>query len=226
MKFISVILSFFLVFALQSCSAGEVENNGTCWLNIEYVDCLKNNLPCECEKLTNTYYSIVLDTNSNSKNYGIALSKYEQMEPYIYPIKKTGLNEYEVLLKDNSSWVKLTINEDTLNFIENSVLSKFVKMGVLSEFNTQHHVKYNVSLLDKSFTSRGYPTLEEIVIQESLRCQCNKWMGNTNILYVKGEPKSWILELVNDSLEIKRIVNVEREPDDPVKTKKIKSYKW
>jgi len=226
MKLSSLVLLYYLMLAFQSCSAGEVESKGTCWFNINYIDCLRSKLPCECEKLTETYYSLVLDTNSNSKSYGIALSKYEQMEPYIYKIKETGLNEYEVLNKANDSWAKLLIAGDTLNFIENNILSKFEKMEGLKHFDAKQHVEYNVNLLDKAFILRGYPTLDEIVAQKSLKCECNKWMGNTNMLYVKGKPKSWILKLVNDSLKINEIVNIDRDPDEPIKTKNIKSYKW
>lgn len=54
--------------------------------NIDYVECLKNKLPCDCEEITHTYFSIALDTVIYSKHYGVALSKFEQMEPFIYPI--------------------------------------------------------------------------------------------------------------------------------------------
>ena len=148
------------------------------------------------------------------------------MEPYIYKIEKTGLNEYEVLNKDNNSWAKLLIAGDTLNFIENNKLSRFEKMGELKNFDAKQYVEYNVSLLDKAFTLRGYPTLEEIVAQKELKCECNEWMENTNMLYVKGEPKSWILELVNDSLNINEIINIDRDPDEPVKIRNVKTYKW
>jgi hypothetical protein len=226
MKLISILLSYYLSIAFQSYSTDGVESKGTFWLNIDYIVCLESKLPCECEKLTETYYSLVLDTNSNCKSCGITLAKYQQMEPYFYQIKKKPLNEYEILNKDNNRWAKLLIKGDTLSFIENNVLSKFKRMRELKDFDKKQYIEYNVSLLDKAFTLRGYPTLEEIIGQKSLICECNKWMGNTNILYIKGEPKSWVLEIVNDSLQISKIVNIESDPDDPLKTEKIKSYKW
>ena len=156
-----LILLFFCfqIASLQSCESQNQNDIGSCWLNVKYEECLKNKLPCECEEIVQTYYSIALDTNINSKNYGIALSKFEQMEPFIYPIDKINENEYEVLKKrgSNTYWAKLVVKKDTLYFSENNMLSKFVKSEKCKVFDVQHYTVDNVDLLNKSFIAHGYP---------------------------------------------------------------------
>lgn len=212
----------------QNCASKENESKGQSWLNIKYVECLKNSLPCDCQQITKTYYSLTIDTNPDSKNFGVALSKFEQMEPYVYPIKKVAPNEYEVLKnrEDASGWARIIISGAELQFIENDIQSKFIQSKKSKDYDVQHSQTDNVNLLDEAFTTRGYPKLEEIVKENALSCDCNKWMKNVNVLYVKGAPKSWIMEIRNDSLVIEKITNVDRDPDDPVQTKRVNSYKW
>lgn len=211
----------------QSCTNKENTDGGQSWLNVRYIECLKNSLPCDCQKITETYYSLVLDTNPQSKTFGVALMNFELMEPSMYPIKKIASDEYAVLKsrEDASTWAKLIIKDNELHFTENNTLSKFTKSKA-NGYDLQHEVLDNVALLNKSFTARGYSKLEEIVNEDSLRCDCNKWMGKVDMLYVKGAPKSWIMSLKNDSLTIQKITNVDRDPDDPVQTVKVASYKW
>lgn len=228
MRFSISFITLFQFFILQSCVVKENGDAGQSWLNIKYIECLKNSLPCDCEKITETYYSLVLETNGNSKNFGIALSKFEQMEPYLYPIKEIGFNEYTILKsqKDTSSWAKLVIKGEELQFIEDNLLSKFAKSKKSKGYNVQHYLVDNVNLLNESFVARKYPKLEKIVKEDSLRCDCNKWMGNVNLLSVKGAPRHWIMEIKSDSLQIYKITNVNADPDDSVETKKIIGYKW
>jgi hypothetical protein len=120
----------------------------------------------------------------------------------------------------------LTISNDTLAFREGMIVSKFTKSKKSKGYDLDHCLKDNVDLLNQSFLARGHPTLEEIVKEKALNCDCNKWMGHVNLLSVYGEPKSWIMEIKTDSLIIKKITNVDRDPDDSVQTEKVASYKW
>lgn len=228
MRSLILIALLFQFLNTQSCVSKENEDEGQSWLNIEYVECLKSSLPCECEKRIAAYYSLVLDVNPDSKNFGVALSNFELMEPYIYPIKKVSSNEYAVLKsrEDASSWAKIIVNEKELQFVEGSSISKFTRSKQSEGYDLDHYYKDNVALLNKAFAARGYPQLGEIVREDSLNCDCNKWMGRQNVLYVKGAPKSWIIEMKDDSLQILKITNTDRDPDDPVQTEKIASYKW
>lgn len=225
------LLSIVLILQLstsQSCASKHNEDKGQSWLNVKYIECLKNSLPCECEKNIEGYYSLVLDTNSDSKNFGIALSNFEEMEPHLYPIKKITSNEYAVLKsrEDASSWAKVVVKDKELQFVEGNAVSNFTKSKKSSGYNLDHYFTDNVDLLNGAFTARGYPKLEEIVKENTLKCDCNKWMARQNVLYVKGAPKSWIIEMKNDSVQILRITNPDRDPDDPVQTEKVASYKW
>jgi hypothetical protein len=227
MRLFILTILFFQLFTSQNCTSKESESTAQSWLNIKYIECLRNNLPCHCEKITETYFSLSVETNPDSKNYGIALSKFDWMEPYLYPIKKLTNTEYAVLKsgEDATSWAKLVLKGKELEFIENDIVSKFSK-SKYNEYNAQHYLNDNVNLVNQSFVARGYPTLENILKENSLNCDCNKSMGNVNIVYVQGAAKSWIMTIKNDSLEINKITNTDKDPDDPVQTEKVSGYKW
>ena len=226
---------FLILFLFQFCASQKHETKATdkmpyCWLNVEYIECLKSKLPCECEKDLETYYSLVIDTNSMSKNFGVALSGYGLIEPNIYPIKKVGIDLYEVISnkKDGAIWAKLLIKEDSVCLIENRKQLVFCNMCSSTGYNTQHYLRTNIDLLNKSFAQRGYSTIEEIVGDDSLIFECNKWKGNVNILSVLGKSKSWILKISNDSLFIDLVTypSDDPDPDDPIIPKKFKTFKW
>ena len=169
-----------------------------------------------------------MDTNPESKNFGIALSNFNEMEPHLYPIKRVASNEYVVLKsrENDSNWARVVFEGKQLRFIEGSIVSGFVKSKKSNEYNLDHYFDDNVDLLNKALTTKGYPKLEEIVKENALKCDCNKWMGRKNVLFVQGSPKSWIIEMKNDSLQISKIVNTDRDPDDLVEVENLASYKW
>jgi hypothetical protein len=78
------------------------------WLNLKYVKCLQTRLPCDCEEFTETFYSLTLDTSRYSKNFGVALWRFKQMEAYQYQIKKISFSEFEILKPNEPgvSWAK------------------------------------------------------------------------------------------------------------------------
>lgn len=227
MRILNIALLNYLLFITQACVGQNISNNVFCWLNIDYVECMKNKLPCECEEITQSYFSITLDTATHSKYYGIALTKFEQMEPFIYNIRKIKLNEYDVLRGENNyCWARIVIINDTLHFIENNTLLKFVISGGCSEFNSQHFKKMNVEIFNKALEFRGYPRIEEIVGQDYLMFECNKWLNNSNVLYAKGKPHRWIISILNDTLTINEVIDEDRDPEEPIQTKKTHSFKW
>lgn len=226
MRVLISIAFVFLLFAFQNCNSKGKEAQS--WLNIEYIECIKNSLPCECEKSIRTYYSLVLESDAGSKNFGIALSNFEEMEPHIYPIKNTAPNEYVVLKSrdDTSIWAKVIVKENELRFIEGNSMSKFIKSKKSNSYDLNHYYKENVALLNEAFTARSYPRLEQIVNENNLNCTCNKWMGGINLLSVQGAPQAWTIELRNDSLLINRVINIDKDPDDPLQTERLAGYKW
>ena len=221
MKKLILILFFFYTFFLFG-------KERTCWLNIHYIECLKNMLPCECEKLAKTYFSFFININNTGKYY-VTLFKFDEMEPNIYPLKKLNGNEYVLYktFKDSTQWGNLIIENDTLSFIENGNVLKFTKSTNVKGDN-QCYVVDNVSILNESFIKRNYPKLEEIVKQDSLWLDCNKWMNNINLLSVKSKTQSWMLEIKNDSLFINVISypNDDPHPDDPFISERFKVFKW
>lgn len=214
------------LFLFTSCGQ-ENKNQTTCWLNVQYIDCLNNNLPCECEKSTDSYFSIALDTSLNVDANRITLLNHEQMEPNFYRLKKISDNKYEILMSEDvyKETNIVFIDRDTLYLNTDGVKAKFIKSNLCDGFNINSYYKDNIKFLNKAFVDRDYETLEEILHEDSLMCACNKWLGGLNLITIKGKPDSWTLKMSSDSLFIYKVDNRE-DPDDPIIEKKLHGYKW
>jgi len=224
------ILLLFQFCASQKYESKAAEGMPHCWLNAKYIECLKNKLPCECEKNIKEYFSLIIDTNSLSENFGVSLLKFDLMEPDVFPMKKVGTNRYSILMnkEDTTGWAQIFIKKDSIFLIENNTQFAFCKTNHSIKYDIQHYKFDNIDLLNKSLAKRGYPKIEEIVNSDSLACYCNKWKGNINFLYSLGKSQSWLLEIKNDSLYIDLVTypSEDPDPDDPIIPKKFKAYKW
>lgn len=226
---------FLMLLLLQFCAPQRHESKALkempyCWLNVGYIECLKSKLPCECEKNTKGYFSLVIDTSRYSEHFGVSLLNFDLMEPDIFPIKKVGKSTYSILKSktDTTVWAQLLIKNDSIYLTENNTRFTFYKTNHSIKYDIQHYKPDNIDLLNKALSKRGYPKIEEIVESDSLACYCNKWKGNVNFLYSLTESKSWLLELKNDSLFIDLVTypSDDPDPDDPIIPKKFKSFKW
>ncbi len=204
-----ILLSFL---CCSNCIRNKDRNMTQSWVNVKYAACVGNELPCECERTINGYFSLVLDTNRNSNRFGVALSSFEEMEPDIYPIKKINVDEFLVLksLQDPSAWAEVTLKNDTASISIGGKTDKFVRSLSSKTYDLDHYYKDNIKLLNEAFHFRGYLELEKILKRDSLNCDCNKWMGHVNLVSVQGAPAAWILSIERDSLKIRTIVNPER----------------
>jgi hypothetical protein len=199
-------------------------NGGTAWINIRYIECLKNKLPCDCEKDAGLYSFISLDMNNNK----IMLNGYSQMEPYVYLLKVSGLNKYEIVNWDNNIVpIEIFIQNDTLHLIAKQIELKFIQSYTIKNYDFYHYAKDNINLLNQAFELRGYSKLEQIVGYDSLCCDCNPWLEFKNLLSVQGMGKHWILKLVGDSLHIMKVINNENiDLDDELEVERMYVFKW
>ena len=225
-KFLMWVLLFHVIIAKsQVFESKDVEFlQSSSWLNIQYVECLENKLPCECEELVNTYFSLSI----NADYKWVSICEYTYPECGIFDIKKNDNDKYGILhwQKKDSIWATIEISNDSLYLTKNDTISRFIKSNTVVGYDSQHHSKDNVELLNKSLIARGYPTLEEIVDHDSLNCNCNKWIGKVNLLSVKGHPLHWVITIEDNNLNFYKDTNSGRDPSDPMITEKIKSFKW
>lgn len=214
-----------LFVSFNNCASVNDQDSNQLWLNTKFVSCLKERLPCDCEKETQEYYSLVLNLQLDKV---VSMSKYEFMEPYQYPLRQKGSDEYVILSSNSDStiWGKLILRDDKLNLVVDGITAVFERFEISEESNGDLYSNAIVDILNRAFIKRGFETLHDLLGEKALHCNCNKWMGGVDQIYVPGQPKSWILEINVDSLEISKILNTDRDPDDPVQTQKMKSFKW
>jgi hypothetical protein len=199
------------------CNYQEPKNKK--WLNVDYINCLKSDLPCACQKKVGKFYALTLDTNKLSKNYGVSLAQYRDREPSNFLTKRTLPNTYDLFKNDKDDTIrigKLIINKKELNFIYNDLENLHFLLSPVQNLYEYQYEKQNVFLINKLLKSRGYLTLEDILNEDSLSCSCNKDFGNINLIISEGGKKYWIIEKEMNSF---LIYNTNRPdgPDDTLK---------
>lgn len=227
---LKLIFLFAQFLGFLSCNVQRVEELSCCWLNAGYIECLQNDLPCECEKKTEAYYSLVIDTNSLSENFEASFSRYDLMEPDVFPIKKSGPNRFSLQRSkdDTTAWAELRVQEGRILFVDADHQSLFTRMSTWGAYGADHDRFDNVELLNRALNFRGYPKLEKLLDADFLACYCNKWKGNIDFLYSATEDRSWILTIAEDSLFIDLVTysSDDPDPDDPIVPKRSKAVKW
>ena len=223
MKFINSVIQILLFTVLLTGNACQAKNQTSHWFNVDYVNCLSYSLPCECEKSLESYFSITLDT-TDVNTFGVSLMKSGEMEPNYYQIlRSTNAYEYDIKRRNGELLAKVSFAGDTLILDEQDVIMRFIKSKSTSSIRPGSIE--NIGLLNKAFLMRDYSSLEEILNQDSLQCYCNKWLGDLNLISVRGKPDSWVLKKSGGTLSIFEIAP-RNDPDDPVKLRELNSFQW
>ena len=233
----------FLIIAfltITDCNSQNIDSiRGTSWISLDYIKDMENYLPCECFDSINycCYISIAqklvrdsTDTETHILPDGI-LNYIVQTEQRLFYIIAEDVDKYTIAGEDEN-WVSKTFKlrltkGDTLLLIDGVRSSKFIKSAIPFDFwKSKYSVDLeNITLFNKSLSLRGYPTIQEILKEDSLRMDCNAWLGNRNMIYAPNTKKSWVLEINNGYLYIEKVIN-HRDPLDEVKTKVIRKLKW
>ena len=234
---------FFLtiVFLYTSeCNSQNIDNiRGTSWISLDYVRDMENYLPCECYDSINycNYISIAQKLNGDNvdeeeQNIPDGILNYiVQTEPRLFHIIAEDSNKYIIAGQDGNWNLKtfelVLTNGDTLLLIDDISSRKFIKSAIPFDFwENKYSVDLeNITLFNKSLSLRGYPSVQTILKENSLRMDCNAWLGNRNMIYAPNTKKSWVLEINNGFLYIEKVAN-RRDSLDAVKTKVIKKLKW
>lgn len=233
---------YFLLFltvaflTISDCNSQNIDNiRGTSWISLDYIRDMENYLPCECADSVNYCFFISIDQKSDreedEKIPECILHYVIQTEPHQYFI--IDLQPEKCYISgDDENWkskiFELILNGDTLLLIDGISSNKFIKSAIPFDFwENKYSVDLeNITLFNKSLSLRGYPTIQSILEEDSLRMDCNAWLGNRNMIYAPNTKKSWVLEINNGYLHIEKIINPSRDPLDVIKTKVIKKLKW
>jgi hypothetical protein len=200
------------------------------WMSLDYLNCLKTELPCECEK-SREYFLISVDTTKKFVLLYDGRANYDYNLYDFKEISKTNLEVYnkqysQTLFKDTITVVgQLKLKNDTLLFIEAS--GKQTKYILYSTGDNEGYFKEHIKLLNSALTIRGYDDLNNVLQSDNVKCWCNWELdGGINIVY--GQYKNWILEKKDNELYIYEWTNPpsEKTTDLKIEKKLIKKLKW
>ena len=231
----SVVVFLSIIFSFQTFAQSEpqeiiLQMSQTNWVSLDYLNCLKTQLPCECEK-SGEVFLIDLDTTSWS------LRLYEGQTNQDYSggnLGAFGFNSYYVLdyrtervltHRTADTLGVVSIDSRTLSYIDsNDRETIFVKYG---DYNFLPYLYGNVTWLNEQLKIRGHASLQEILDVDNLSCFCNWELDGINLM--SSGKKQWILEMQNKELVIYRWVNPPKRKSIgklKIKKKEVQRLKW
>jgi len=233
LKLILLLLTF-TFFSTLVCKSQNINIiRSTNWLSVDYVKDMENYLPCECfDSINYCYYISISKEDTNTDEYGKVipdglLNYVIQTEPFQFYILFSDSTKYIISRDSENKAFELTLNGDTLLLTDSIDSRKFIKSVIpFNYFENEHTYSIdNITLLNKSLSSRGYPDIQVILKADDLIFYCNAWLGERNMIYSYKDRKLWVLEIKNGYLYIEKVTR-HRDPSDLVKTKVIKKLKW
>lgn len=228
-----LLLLFFTYFGCsgQTGNSKKPRNAYSNWMSIDYMNCLKTGLPCECEK-TKEYFLISIDTASKFVLLYDGRANYDYNLYGFKTISKSNLEVYEehyspALFKDTMAVIgKIAIKNDSLLFAEPS--GKQTKFVFYNAGDNHSYFKEHIKLINSALAARGYGSLNTTLQSDSLKCWCNWELdGGINLVFGK-EKNNWILEKKNNELYIYQWTNppVDKTEELKIEKKLIKKLKW
>jgi hypothetical protein len=231
-----IVLLMYLFLLTFTCVGQEISKiRGSSWVSVDYIKEMENFLPCECfDSINYVYYISIASKTINDNRDGdeqipeMILNYIIQTEPRQFYIVDRDSSKYVISGADenwNSKIFELRLVNDTLLLIDSVEYKKFVKSAYYMD---DTYSSENIILLNKALSLRGYPSIQTILKEDSLRFWgCNAWLGNINLICSRKKEKNWVLEIKTDGyLYIQKVLNPNCDPADPIKTKVIKKLKW
>ncbi|GHT00742.1 hypothetical protein FACS189421_13110 [Bacteroidia bacterium] len=220
---------------ILDCNSQNIDNiRGTNWISLDYIRDMENWLPCECYDTVNycCYISIAeelfAEDSEDEKFIPVGILNYVvQTEPTQFYIINSDSTRYGISVDSENIDFELTFKGDTLLLIDSIGSHQFVMSVIPFDFlGNKSPVDFeNINLFNKSLLSRGYSTIQTILKEDSLKMDCNAWLGVRNMVYSTNTKKSWVLEIKNGYLYIEKVIK-HHDPLDEVKTKAVKKMKW
>jgi len=210
------------------------------WISVDYIRQMEKQLPCQCTDSINFPYYISIasqTTNNNLTEEGnfvipeVFVRYIIHSEPDDYYIISIDFNKYVISATRenlNEKTYELTLYNDTLSLIDcNNNNRKFIKSSYLFNDNNDKSTGLdNIVLLNRSLLLRGYPSIQKILKEKNLIFNCSASQGNNNMIYSLKNTKSWIFEIIEGYLYIRKVTNPNRDPLEPIKTSVVKILKW
>lgn len=231
---VSMLLLFTVLLTIGVCKA----NANDKWINIDYVRCMKNQLPCYCEKVSRPFVWIRFDVDSDGDYVESQCYGFNDIEPIHVKFKKDAEGVYKAVNNVVAGSVCISSSKDTLYYFENNKRSVFVRLDNAYLDEQDPLSVLNISLLKDAFALRG-KSIQTLLKHDTLYCSCNKWLGKINL--IAGGQESWVIERRADSVYVYKYLDegdVAKSPairdfktgkvvkQDTEKKKLIARYKW
>ena len=199
------------------------------WISTDYLNCLKTELPCECEK-TNDYFLLSLDTAKKMVLLYNGRANYEYNLYDFISVSPTHLEVYNKvyvpsLFRDSIIIVgQIKFQHDSLLFADAS--DKQTTFTFYATGDNDSYFKEHIKLLNAALAARGYGNLNKTLQSDSLKCFCNWELGGINLIF--AHKRDWILERKDKELYIYEWVNrpIDKEDNLKIEKKLFKKLTW
>jgi hypothetical protein len=140
----------FIIICLVFSNVNQSITKNNNWINIDYIEDMKNKLPCECMDSISSYFYITINEKiEKGDEYSIILNRISQMEPNYFKVVDI-INNRIVITGFNSQQIKETseiiLTKDTLYLIQRNSLSKFIKADFYESDKDDKYLLDNIQL--------------------------------------------------------------------------------
>lgn len=205
------------------------------YLNLDYVKCLENKLPCECEKAVGTDFLVIVDTSAKRGVFGIQTMRSRFMEFYPWETEEIEKNYFKVnnlLYEKNLSC--FLMSNDTLYYTDEkgrkATFIEFFRQKPPLNFYNKYvlYKKLNFIFVNNAFSVRGYELLGKNEEEDTAILYCNKKLGGKNIIFDCQSGKSFDIRLEKDTVYLlETILSREKAGRVEISSEKIvKKYYW
>ena len=189
------------------------------WINIEYMRCLSNNIPCKCSSIKSKY-SFAITENNMGKIKTFWNRNLNENEIDEYQIKKyTSTNKnFAIVLGD----IFIKKNVITLHTKD----GKIVKYQFLMQSDTFSENYCSIKILEQindRIKRKNDKSIYDFV-PINAGCDCNNELGKINLITKRGDSKSWLLEKQEDGNKIILYEIIDREDGKTINTSIVKKY--
>jgi hypothetical protein len=221
-------LILILCWFLTSCTFDRTVRNEN-WMSVSYIKCLEKHLPCDCQK--KEIHSLI---RLNLQDKYATIYDGIIYDPNTFDIKEINNGFFQAFYTKSRSYKNdtlivigmLQIINDTLYFTDNdNIKIAFINYGNPND-GIWAYDKEHVRLMNQALLKRNYEPLDKILNNDSLKCGCNKELGEINLIHAGSQ--IYILEQSKDSLFIYEWTNIPEDPADIniIDKKLYRSFNW
>ena len=185
----------YLLLITYITSFGQDEGNQAfkCWVDTSYLNCLHQNLPCQCHHWN--HMSFIEYDLADTSFFGVyKIVNYSKADSISFDV----MNQMK-FLSDKGDCIEshISILKDTMYYLDRKSNKRYTYIPIKTWINFTDSV--SLQTINSLMLKNGYPRINEVLNSDTLFCDCDIQFS-INSLY--NNKDVWALELKDNTLFI------------------------